>query len=450
MAIETFNNVAVSYTLYPRKNRKKSLDIYYRFEFSLNGAKLTNKRISVSIGVECEEKDWAGEKVKGTGAYAISKNKEIERATNIIYTNLQRLKAAGPLDLSAIIKEIEIGIKPQITGKASTKEVYKDDLSTLQDHTIEEVKEKYITNYNKFTERQMSANTVLKYDITIRYLKAFWLERYKQSEVLISNIDIKDMDEYKSFLLRQPKNKIDPEAGTLDPDTARTYLSKMRAIFKFAAKPTQEGGLGLIKHIPIREKLIGAFDDSDRDPLSLEEIKAIWRLNDADLTAPLIRVKYLFLFMGGSGTGFTEVKSLKPDHFEVAEDGLVFLTKGRTKNNKKFGVTLLPFAVDAYLWFKQQAGFFDIVTSETNERLYLRDLGVLAGIKNENLTLYVGRSTFITNLLAEGVDKWHVKDMVGHANLSMLNKYDKAVAKIKAKAHKQLYDKTNIGTITKD
>ncbi|MGN6439058.1 MAG: tyrosine-type recombinase/integrase [Agriterribacter sp.] len=450
MSIETLGNVTVKYEIYPRKRQTK-YDIGYRFEFAINGIQLPQNRISFGLGITCKVSEWDEnkQKIKGTGIKISADNKQIEKASSIILQSFQKLNAKGVADIAEIIKEIELGIKPQITGRISKKEIYQTELSKLADNTIDAVMTSYIANYDKHNDRKMSKNTKLKYDITIRYLKAFWKGLTGRDSILVNELDINHTDEFKKFLLQQSKNRAKPEAGNLDADTVRTYLSKLRALFKYAQKPVRGGGLGLIDHVPIRENLIGAFNNSEREPLSLDEIMTIWRMKDEELSTPLKRVKYLFLFMCGSGTGLTEAKSLKQEFFEEVDENTVWLSKSRTKNNKKFGVTLLPFAVDAYKWFKEQPEFFGCITSETNERLYLRDLISQAKINNPDITLYVGRSTFITNLLAEGVDKWLVKDMVGHANLSMLGKYDTAVAKIKAKAHIAAYSQTNIGQIKK-
>lgn len=450
MPLHSLGNISVKYSIYPRK-RQTRYDIGYRFEFANQGIQLPQNRISFSLGISCKVSEWDDkkEKLKGSSAMVSAKNSQIENATTIISESLKKLSAKDIILLPEIIKEIELGIRPKVSGRATKKEVYQVALSKLADNTIDAVMNSYIANYDKHNDRKMSKNTKLKYDITIRYLKAFWKGLTGRDSILVNELDINHTDEFKKFLLQQPKNRAKPEAGNLDADTVRTYLSKLRALFNYAQKPVQGGGLGLIDHVPIRENLIGAFNNSDREPLSIDEIMTIWRMNDEELSAPLKRVKYLFLFMCGSGAGLTEAKSLKPEFFKEVDENTVWLSKSRTKNNKKFGVTLLPFAVDAYRWFKEQPDFFGCITSETNERLYLRDLISQAKIDNSDVTLYVGRSTFITNLLADGIDKWLVKDMVGHANLSMLGKYDTAVAKIKAKAHIAAYSQTNIGKIKK-
>lgn len=435
--------MVVKYSLYPKRHRikKDTLEIYVRFEFSIKGIWLTDRRISASLGIMCKETEWDGNYIKGKTGAVLGNNNRIDEVLKIIDNDLTALVVKGENDLANVIKEVEIGIKPKITGRRSRKKIYRGELSTLEQHELKTIKESYIENYDQHNERKMSANTKLKYDITVRYFAAFYKGRHKRDKILISEIDLKDMDGFKKYLLTMPKNKLKPEEGNLDADTARTYLSKMRALFKYAKKPTQEGGLGIIQHVPIRENLIGAFDESDRESLTVDEVATIWRLKDKELSKPLLRSKYLFLFLCGSGTGYEEAKSLKPEYFEEVDDNNVWLSKERTKNNKKYGVTLLPFAVDAYRWFKEQPEFFGCITSEANEQDYLRELAKIAGINNaDKITLYVGRTTFTTNLLAEGVDKWQVKDMLGHANLSMLGKYDKYVAKIKAKAHQRLYE----------
>ncbi|MBX3253974.1 MAG: phage integrase SAM-like domain-containing protein [Chitinophagaceae bacterium] len=445
MSLEHLGNVIVRYTLYSKKHKTKKgiIEIYFRFEFALNNIWLTNKRVTAGLGIMCNKESWDGYYVKGNNGIAALNNKKIDDSRLLIRQYLQRLLGNGETDLATIIKEVEIGIKPAITGRKSRKQIYKSQLSVLQEHEFSVVTKAYIGSYEQHTG-EMSENTKLKYDITVRFLKSFWQEKYKKDSVLVSEISINDTDEFKSFLLKQPKNRLKPEGGTLSPNTIKTYLSKLRAVMNFSALPIQEGGLGLIKHVPIRHGLIGVFDDSDREPVGFDDIEIIWGMDNEKLSPPLKRSKYFFLFMAGSGTGYKEVKSIKREHFDEVENGLVYLYKGRTKNNKKYGVTLLPFAVEAYNFFKSQPGFFDCITSESNEIYHLRVLFEIAGIEYTDVTPYVGRSTFIANLLAEGIDKYVVKDMVGHSGIKMLSKYDRHVAKIKARGHKKMLEKTDI------
>lgn len=210
----------------------------------------------------------------------------------------------------------------------------------------------------------------------------------------------------------------------LSQNSRQSYFNKLRACLRQAYED------GIIRLNPMRGIKTFSSEESTRDYLTIEEVKA---MAAAECDFPEIKRAFLFSCLTG----------LRRSDIERLTWGEVSTMDGRTRlifRQKKTGgqeyLDITPQAAEL-LGEKGKAKSTDNVfgdiryPSETNESL--RIWALRAGV-DKNVTFHVGRHTFAVMMLTLGTDIYTVSKLLGHRDLKTTQIYAKIVDSKKQEA----------------
>lgn len=149
--------------------------------------------------------------------------------------------------------------------------------------------------------------------------------------------------------------------------------------------------------------------------LTASEVKT---LESLELMNPAMeRARDIFLFQCYTGLAYGDVAGF--DFSRVVErDGRHMLTAARRKTGERYHITLLTPAMDIL----RKYGFQLPVVSNQKYNIALKAVGAAAGLR-VSLTSHVGRHTFATWCLNQGVPVEVLAKMMGHANIKVTQIY---------------------------
>jgi site-specific recombinase XerD len=146
----------------------------------------------------------------------------------------------------------------------------------------------------------------------------------------------------------------------------------------------------------------------------------------------LEHVRDVFIFSCYTGYVYSDVRKFTPHDIVTGMDGLKWIYTGRTKNDNKSNVPLLPQALAIIDKYKSRADTNNgnkllpvVANSKTNA--YLKEIADVCGIR-KNLTFHMARHTFATTVtLTNGVPIETVSAMLGHKSLKTTQIYAKVL-----------------------
>ena len=138
----------------------------------------------------------------------------------------------------------------------------------------------------------------------------------------------------------------------------------------------------------------------------------------------LERVRDLFLFQCLTGLSFGDMMSLTQDDV-VRENGQSYIIKRRQKTDVE---QIIPLFDEASLIISKYAEKNKVFPGFSNQRMnsYLKELAVACDI-NKELSSHIGRHSFATLLLTQGMPLESVSHMLGHADTKTTKIYAKIV-----------------------
>ena len=282
-------------------------------------------------------------------------------------------------------------IKQGITINMDTfLDIYKNGF-TADCITILQMFERHNQQYRAKAETQVvSASTLLKYNVTKKYLAQFIRSTMKRKDVLVKDVTPKMVEDFYIYLLKRMCNN--------------TAIQKMKQIKKILRMAVEEG---YIRVSPF--KLAMKADNVEVEPLTKEELR---RIRSKEIgVARLERVRDMFVFACYTGLAFSDMLRLEPENFVTTPDGKEWIIKSRQKTKIVSTIPLLPVAKEILLKYDGK------LPKMCNQRYngFLKELGAICGIKKE-LHSHLARHTFATLLLNSGLDMVSVSKILGHAN----------------------------------
>lgn len=125
----------------------------------------------------------------------------------------------------------------------------------------------------------------------------------------------------------------------------------------------------------------------------------------------LDRVRDLFLFQCGTGLSYADMNGLKKEDVKCM-DGKLYIQKKREKTDIQYTSVLLPCAIE--VWNKYNGRLPKISNQRYNG--YLDEIAAICGI-DKNLHTHLGRKTYATTLLNNGVNIHTVSKSIGHSSV---------------------------------
>lgn len=169
----------------------------------------------------------------------------------------------------------------------------------------------------------------------------------------------------------------------------------------------------------------------NRKFLSIEEVKHLMNVDIPENTPSLYRVRDLFLFSCFTGLRFSDVMGLRVEHVKLDRD----LPRLEFTVAKTHRPLVIPISGDALRLINRYTDLrnklqlkklvFPTIANPTINR-GLKDLMKVAGVE-KSISFHCARHTFACNHIQIGTSIVHVKDLLGHMNLTQTQIYAKSM-----------------------
>lgn len=166
-----------------------------------------------------------------------------------------------------------------------------------------------------------------------------------------------------------------------------------------------------------------------REFLSIEEVKQIMSAEISESDKMMTKVRDLFLFSCFTGLRFSDVMKVKVDNIKTNPDRLEIQVQKTDK----------PLTIPLFANAKEILHKYNHLTIKTGNSLALpkidnavinRALKVLMEFTNINkkISFHCARHSFASNLIENGTYINHIKDLLGHSNITQTQIYAKSLA----------------------
>jgi integrase len=265
----------------------------------------------------------------------------------------------------------------------------------------------FIEYFEKVTREKKFIKPYLN---TLKHLKIF-----TKGKIKFSHIDEKWFEDFKNYLSK-----------SLAPNSVYTYLATIKAAINKAEKEKiiNDNRTRFFSNIkrPDVQRIYLTFDEI----VKLQKVKC----QNGD-------IKRAFLFSCYTGLRYSDLKKLTWNQIKKVNDRytLEFRQK-KTGNFEYFPLSKMAFEI--------LVKDLDIIPIATNSKVFkipdnsnynrvLKVLAKKAGIEKD-LSSHIGRHTFATLGLTQGIDIYTISKLLGHKSLTQTQIYAKIVDSQKAKA----------------
>jgi integrase len=367
----------------------------YKSKRLINGQIPIYLKIRNSEGMFCistkictYEKDWDGKKhrIKGNSKEVSSKNEALSTILANVRNSIGRFSLVESNITLLKLKNEVSGINNKTTTVLLLFQEIIDNIKFLQgkDYTL---------------------STLKKYQLTCDRIAEFILIKYKQKDLLLTDLDFKFISDFEQFLKVNYSNR----QGTVYKHCQRLIMiSRLAVKNNYIQKHPFDGF-----KITLPPKNITYLTKSDLDKLEAKQFS----------TERLNNIKYAFLFCCYSGLAYNEVKSLLMLNIVKENDDELWINMTRRKTKKPYHVPLLPRAIQILNMYNnhvcRQQGKALPILSNVKFNEYLKEIADLCDF-NVKLTTHVARKTFaVTILLVNGVSIPTVAALLNHASISV-------------------------------
>lgn len=276
----------------------------------------------------------------------------------------------------------------------------------------ESVASPYLINYYSIVlerKRKELTEATIKVWSTVLY----HLQQYVgDSKVTLEDASAEWLQDYVDYLTEE-----------VTPNAARTYLSKLNAMFREAVKD------GLLLHNPMARVELPKREETHREYLTIEEVRA---MAVAECSNEVARRAFLFGCL--TGLRYSDIKALKWG--DVRQQGqFTRLVYKQQKTSKQEYLDITPQAVQ----YMGERGADDACVFDMPSWLshiigdILREWARSAGI-SKHITFHSSRHTFAVMMLDLGVDIYTVSKMLGHKDIKTTQIYAELLDKRKQEA----------------
>ena len=384
--IRTFN---VHFWLKKTSIRKNgSIPIYVRI-------RLDGFPVDISTKLETLEEQWSSE--AGRVKLKVKNARYVNDCLDTIYRDI--LVSKEELESEGRFLTTQ-DIKMRYLGQDAPMQTLRDLLKHHRDIDLQKLEPGTAKNYNS----------------TEKYLLAYIRQKYKASDVRLSQINYDFVLNFEHYLRNcKPLLKSKP----LSNNGIMKHLERFKKMTNIALK------LESLKKDPFTF-FKAKFEPYDRPVLTMEELNAIAKtpLNDPGL----IRVRDVFVFACYTGLSYIDIKQLKNEHLVLGIDGHQWVFTRREKSGTLIKVPLLETAktiLNKYVDFQYRKNKNLVLPVYSNQKCnkYLKIIAEKCGIV-KNISFHVARHTFATSVtLANGVPIETVSKLLGHKKLSTTQTY---------------------------
>ena len=236
------------------------------------------------------------------------------------------------------------------------------------------------------------------------------------------DLTIENVHRFDAYLHTIKKHQTDAEVNARKPveyisqATVRNYHKDIKALLARALK------FGLITANPY-DRMKGEIKRGDKETVEFltdaERDRIEWlTINDSMLAT----VRDFFVFQCYTGMAYSDAMAFSLDKCQQDGDRLTY-SAPRVKTGVWFYIRVLPKAVEIA---QKYGGRLPRVADQTCNA-NLKTIANVTGI-TKKLTTHVGRHTFATWMLRNGVPIEHVSKMLGHRKITQTQRYAKLMA----------------------
>lgn len=369
-----------------RRDLSEKLPIYLRITVS-------KKRVELTTGKECLEKDWENGKFIGNSSTANTMNAFLRQMELQVHDAHRKLLALG-IDITAE------SLANELLGKKEAK------------RTLKQVFEAHNAEMDALVGSDFSKMTLLRYQTALRHVSQFLKEKYRISDIDIKKIDHKFLTDYDFFLrsVRKCSN-----------NSAVKYIKNLKKIIKICLAN------GWIIKDPFAN-FKATVKEIDRVCLTNSEVTLLEQTDFAN--ERLQRVKDIFLFSCYTGLAYIDIYQLKIDEVILGRRDERWIISNRQKTGTPTRIPLLPRAIyllEKYADHPLRSNSDKLFPVSSNQKMnaYLKEIADVCGIKTI-LTFHLARHTFATTItLMNDVPIETVSKMLGHKNIKTTQHYAK-------------------------
>ena len=270
--------------------------------------------------------------------------------------------------------------------------------NTSRNKTLIEVFNMHNRKMEKLIGKSYARSTYYKFKEAKTHLINFLKHSYKKGDIRLSEVNMKLLDDFDFYL----KSELNHKQITINKS-----IQRLRKIIKLALA---EGYLDRDPFLLYKPKKYNV----EVVYLSTSELSLL-ESQDFTFNDRLERVRDCFVFCCYTGLAYAEMASLHSSHIIDGFDGNKWIKMKRRKTGREINVPLLPVAVDMLEKYEYKLP----IISNQKFNTYLKQIGVILGIKKK-LTHHIARKTFATTvLLYNNVPMEIVSELLGHSNLQV-------------------------------
>ncbi|MFR1814285.1 site-specific integrase [Dysgonomonas capnocytophagoides] len=307
-------------------------------------------------------------------------------------------------------------------------------IETVKDAFTDKIKDKntsLVTLYQEHNteyEAMYKADSITyatyqKHTTTLKHLRAYLKEKYDRVDIQMSEINKTFVDGFWNYIRVNRK---------IQNNTSVNYMKNFRKICLRAFND------GIIERNPFSSVKLH-IEPVDVDFLTMAEIKAIH--NKDCHCSRLNTVKDIFVFCCFTGLAYIDVRELNVEKHLITDDkGNLWIMKKREKTGIMSNIPLLPIAKEIL----EKHNYRLFVPSNQKVNAYLKEIGVLCGIKKQ-LHFHVARHSFATSVtLNNDIALTSVSKMMGHTNTKITQRYAKVLESTLVKDMNSIVDKIDM------
>lgn len=394
----------------------KTAIIYnHRGRFGKDGAAPVEVRVTVNrrayyinTGVHVRAREWKHDHVcnrQDEDALNERIGIMLERVDRIIN---EHLKDGTELDIDFV----ELRKLVRSPDKRIKRKIYNGDVLAI----VQDADDMTVWMQEEIEKLDVASGTRRHYKVSVAALIESGTMR-KWSELTVENVH-----RFDSYLHTIKKHQTDAEVKTkksmeyISQATVRNYHKDIKALLARALK------FGLITANPY-DRMKGEIKRGDKE--TVEFLTDAERAKIEGLTindSMLATVRDVFMFQCYTGMAYSDAMAFSLDKCQLDGDRMTY-SAPRVKTGVWFYIRVLPKALEIA---QKYGGRLPRVADQTCNA-NLKTIANVTGI-TKKLTTHVGRHTFATWMLRNGVPIEHVSKMLGHRKITQTQRYAKLMA----------------------
>ena len=370
------------------------------------------QRAEISLNTYINPDNWDGSKLRGNGKETRAINETLQITAIKLREIFNDLRDRNTPITVSLLKE-------RLLGKDTTPKTI-ERKKTLLDACNYHIKDLEI----QAGKGVYTIATAKKYQYLSKHLKNFMFLEYQQTDIAIEKVDLYFLKQFFAYLLTDQSFKgasaETVEKKACENNSAAKYMKNLKTVVNVALGFRW---LTVDPFIGFKTKL----EKVEQEHLTEDEFNII--INKNVDNERLAAIKDFFSFQCLTGLAYVDMEKITKNDIVIDIDGNKWLSIDRQKSRTACRIPLLPMAETIIKKYANHpvcvnTGKLLPVISNQNYNLYLKELAAICDI-NKCLTTHVGRRTFASLALNNGVPAETLIKIIGHANFANLHLYAK-------------------------